>query len=261
MRQFNVKTVLMIADRMLYRVEYFYSKNYIHGDIKPDNCLIGDTAGSNFVHMVGFGLAKKCRGWTAQQHIPYRDGKGLTGTAAYASINAHPGIEQSRPDDLEAVGYVLMYLDRGQLPWQGCRAATNSDRYRKIMGCEVPASLETLCKRDTRRSLPRTSPIATPCDLFMREGCSRKRRFDWSPRSQDCRRPCPAARRLRRCGRRRRRAHCRTKQALAVPVQVTVLLLGKTFGDGVSSEVAIALEAPLLCPGLHASRSSRHHEF
>jgi len=199
-RKFSLKTVLMIADQMLYRVEYLHSKNYIHRDIKPDNFLIGDTAGSNIVHMVDFGLAKKYRGRTTQQHIPYREGRGLTGTAAYASINAHRGIEQSRRDDLEAVGYVLMYFNRGQLPWQGCRAATPADRYRKIMECKMSTPIETLCKGHPAvfaaylvycRSLRFEDRPDYPYlrrlfkDLFMREGFSRNGLFDWSERSQE----------------------------------------------------------------------------
>jgi casein kinase 1 len=194
-RKFKLKTVLMLADQMVNRVEYVHAKNFIHRDIKPDNFLIGLGKKANQVHIIDFGLAKKYRDPKTQQHIPYREGKNLTGTARYASVNTHLGIEQSRRDDLEAVGYVLMYFNRGSLPWQGLKANGKKEKYEKIMEKKMSTPIEVLCKNFPNefvtylnycRSLrfedrPDYAYLRRLLkDLFFREGYQYDFVFDWT---------------------------------------------------------------------------------
>ncbi|XP_060512334.1 casein kinase I isoform X2 [Panthera onca] len=145
-RKFSLKTVLLLADQMISRIEYIHSKNFIHRDVKPDNFLMGLGKKGNLVYIIDFGLAKKYRDARTHQHIPYRENKNLTGTARYASINTHLGIEQSRRDDLESLGYVLMYFNLGSLPWQGLKAATKRQKYERISEKKMSTPIEVLCK-------------------------------------------------------------------------------------------------------------------
>nr|XP_051708161.1 casein kinase I-like [Oryctolagus cuniculus] len=145
-RRFTMKTVLMLADQMISRIEYVHTKNFIHRDVKPDNFLMGVGHHCNKLFLIDFGLAKKYRDKRTKQHIPYREDKSLTGTARYASINAHLGVEQSRRDDMESLGYVLMYFNKTTLPWQGLRAATMKQKYDKISEKKMSTPVEVLCK-------------------------------------------------------------------------------------------------------------------
>ncbi len=145
-KKFSIKTVCMIGIQILDRLEFIHNKNIIHRDIKPDNFVLGMDNKSHIIYALDFGLSKKFRSSRTHQHIKFNINKKLTGTARYASINALKGCEQSRRDDLEAIGYVLMYFLRGSLPWQGLHVHKGEDRYKKILAKKKATSAEELCK-------------------------------------------------------------------------------------------------------------------
>ncbi|KAL1535684.1 Casein kinase 1-like protein 10 [Salvia divinorum] len=194
-RKLSLKTVLMLADQLINRVEFMHSRGFLHRDIKPDNFLMGLGRKANQVYIIDYGLAKKYRDLHTHRHIPYRENKNLTGTARYASVNTHLGVEQSRRDDLESLGYVLMYFLRGSLPWQGLKAGTKKQKYDRISEKKMLTTMEVLCKSYPSeflsyfhycRSLrfedkPDYSYLKRLFrDLFIREGYQFDYVFDWT---------------------------------------------------------------------------------
>lgn len=153
--KFSLKTVCMLAQEMLLRLEYMHSQSFLHRDIKPDNFVIGMDKMANVIYLIDLGLCKRYRFPNSNTHIPsifffqlicsYRENKNLTGTPRYASIANHLGIEQSRRDDLESLGYVLIYFLLGKLPWQGLRAENKKEKYNRILEYKLAVTIPELC--------------------------------------------------------------------------------------------------------------------
>lgn len=143
-RRFTLKTVLMIGKSCLRRIESLHLKHFIHRDIKPDNFVID--VSQRRIYLIDYGLSKYYRNPKTLVHNAYRTDRNLTGTARYASVNTHLGIEQARRDDLESLGFMIVYfLKEGRLPWQGLKAETKAEKYARIKNIKEKTPLFELC--------------------------------------------------------------------------------------------------------------------
>ncbi|OAA35511.1 casein kinase I isoform delta [Metarhizium rileyi] len=141
--QFSLNTVLMIPSQAISQIEHIHPRGFLHRDIKPDNFLTGLSRQGNIQNTIDFGLAEEPR--EAEQATPSA-GYGFVGTRRYASIPVHDESMQSWRDDLESLGYVLVYFLRGSLPWQGLEATSEKEKDLLIKETKRSLSAEALCK-------------------------------------------------------------------------------------------------------------------
>lgn len=141
-KRFSLKSILMLADQMTDCIRFIHQCGIIHRDIKPGNFVIGGRGCENKVYIIDFGLSDFYRDKTGK-HIPYKTNCTFKGTYRYASKNSHFKIEQSRRDDLESLGYILIYFLKGKLPWQSLKVNKN-DRKRAIGKHKESITIEKL---------------------------------------------------------------------------------------------------------------------
>ena len=143
-KKMNPEDVCLIGKQVIDRIQWIHSKYIVHRDIKPDNFLIG-RKDPHVIYLIDFGLSKKYRSSTTNKHIRFGFTGKLTGTVRFASANALRGGEQSRRDDIESIGYMLIYFLKQRLPWQGITGNKKMERYLKIYKMKKNTTPEELC--------------------------------------------------------------------------------------------------------------------
>lgn len=186
----SLKTVLQIADQALLRLQYFHKKGYVHGDVKPENFAIGKFPKSNQIYLIDMSLATRYVNKKNDEHLPFSDKHSCQGSLFFASINSQRGLKPSRRDDLESLGYVLVYLLNGTLPWSNISNSSQSVLYSKINTpvqylCEgLPPEFEQFIN-STRCLSYSDEPDYSYYrqlfrDLFIREGFIYDYIYDWT---------------------------------------------------------------------------------
>ena len=142
--RFTLKDLAMIAIQIMDRIEFVHSKNIIHRDIKPENFVVGYKDNST-IYIIDFGISRKYR--SSRKHLKFQLLGKMFGTVRYASYNASRGVEQSRRDDLESIGYMLIFLGTGKLPWKGInlKAHDRTKKYLEMLLLKKYTSNEVIC--------------------------------------------------------------------------------------------------------------------
>ena len=122
--QMSLKVVAHLGKQMLTIVEDIHAHGIIHRDLKPANFLLKTNAQQiSELYLIDFGLAQ-CFLDEKGRHYPIKTNETMVGTTRYMSVNTHHGITASRRDDLESLGYILVFLYQGKLSWQNHSGVT-----------------------------------------------------------------------------------------------------------------------------------------
>ena len=141
---FDMNTIANIAVQVLYRLEELHNKGFLHQDIKPENILV-DYRNMVKIFLVDYGTSGEWRVNNSSEHVEQIKSNKIVGTARYSSINNHSGMLQSRCDDLQSFGYVLIYLAKSSLPWQGFKTRDFRRKWKQVQDIKEGILLTKLC--------------------------------------------------------------------------------------------------------------------
>ena len=145
--KFSLRTVIFIALELIDIIEQIHERNIIHLDLKPENIMIGTSDKTRKqLCIIDYGLAKKYIDENKKSHISFKKTNIFTGSYSYASLNSHLGFELSRRDDFESLGYILIYLLKGSLPWQSMNNENCEERLKKTAKLKKEVKIEKLCE-------------------------------------------------------------------------------------------------------------------
>ena len=144
--RFSLKTTLMIGMQAIQRLEILHENGFLHRDIKPENFVIGtDGENASIIHLIDFGLSNSYRD-KYENHIPFSRDSEIKGNLSYLTIFGHLGIEASRRDDLISLGYMLLHLYKGELPWVIKVEEDFKENIQNIYKKKATTPVEKLCE-------------------------------------------------------------------------------------------------------------------
>jgi len=143
-QRFSMKTLLMIVDQTLEVISHVHSRGYVHRDISPSNFMLGPS--KDRIYLIDFGQSKR----PVIKLIPatrqrFSFARPIVGTPRFTSTFAHAGLEPAYRDDMEALGYLWVYLASGRLPWQGITDCTGPAKIERIGQMKMSTPLDQLC--------------------------------------------------------------------------------------------------------------------
>lgn len=145
-RIFPTTTVCMITIQLLDRLETLHDCGWLHQDIKPENICVGVDTKKSILHLIDYGTSATYIDSLTKQHQIRQPSTKIVGTARYSSLNNHYGYKQSRRDDLESLGYTIIYWLLGRLPWQGIDEKDFRVKWKKVRRVKRNITPDELCK-------------------------------------------------------------------------------------------------------------------